>query len=97
MNYVQQLAGEIFAAVHGRPMPASEQPLYLFYAVLGLAVGASATPEQVHDAWSAWACTREPGHPCLRPFDELTATVREKDQPFAAAIRAVMERRGRGA
>jgi hypothetical protein len=97
MNYVQQLAGEIFAAVHGRPMPASEQPLYVIYAVLGLAVGASATPEHVHDAWSAWACTQDPGHPCLRPFEELTHTVRQQDEPFAAAIRAVMERRMRGA
>jgi hypothetical protein len=97
MNYVQQLAGEIFAAVHGSPMPDSERPLYLFYAVLGLAVGASATPEQVHDAWSAWACTQHPEHPCLRPFDELTPTVRQQDEPFAAAIRAVMGRRVRGA
>jgi hypothetical protein len=93
MNYVEQLAGDIYLAVHGGPMPDGERLLYLFYAGLALAVGSSATPEQVHDAWSAWACSQRADHPCLRPFAELTPAVRERDEPYANAIREVMARR----
>ena len=95
MNYVEQLADDLDGAVHGGPMPDGERPLYLFYAALALAVGTSATPEHVHDAWSAWACLRHGKHPCLRPFGELTPDVRERDEPYAAAIRIVMAQRGR--
>lgn len=95
MNYVEQLAVEIYAAVHGYPMPDSERLLYLFYAGLALAVGTAATPEQVHDAWSAWACSQRAEHPSLRPFDELAPAVRQRDERYAEAIRAVMARRAK--
>jgi hypothetical protein len=93
MNYVEQLAVDIYAAIHGKPMPDSERLLYLFYAGLALTVGTTATPEQVHDEWSAWVCSQRAEHPCLRPFDELTPAIRQRDEPYAEAIRAVMARR----
>jgi hypothetical protein len=93
MNYIEQLAADIYVAVYDCPMPDSERLLYLFYAGLALAVGTAATPEQVHDAWSAWACWQRGEHPCLRPFGELAPHVRERDEPFAEAIRTVMARR----
>jgi hypothetical protein len=46
MNYVEQLAEDIYVAVHNRPMPESHRLLYLFDAGLALAVGTSATAEQ---------------------------------------------------
>jgi hypothetical protein len=94
MNYVEQLAGDIYGAAHGRSMPDSERLLYLFYAGLALAVGTSVTPEQVHDAWCAWACWQHAEHPCLMPFAELAPVVRKRDEPYADAIRAIMARRG---
>jgi hypothetical protein len=93
MNYVERLAEEIHAAVHDGPMPESERLLYLFYAGLALAVGTSATAEQVHDAWSAWACWQRPEHPCLRPFADLAPPIRRRDESYADAIRTVMARR----
>lgn len=95
MNYVEQLAVDIYAAVHGYPMPDNERLLYLFYAALALAVGTTATPEQVHDAWSAWACAQRAEHPCLRPFGELAPGVRQRDERYAEAIRVVMARQSR--
>jgi hypothetical protein len=95
MNYVEQLAADIYVAVHGCMLPDSERLLYLFYAGLALAVGTDATPEQVHDAWSAWACSQRTEHPCLRPFDELAPAVRKRDEPYAEAIRTVMTRRAK--
>jgi hypothetical protein len=95
MNYVEQLAADIYVTVHGCPMPDSERLLYLFYAGLALAVGTAATAEQVHDAWSAWACWQQDEHPCLRPFDELAPYVRKHDEPYADAIRTVMARRAK--
>jgi hypothetical protein len=93
MNYVEQLAEEIYVAVHNDPMPESERLLYLFYAGLALAVGTSVTAEQVHDAWSAWACWQRPKHPCLRPFADLAPPIRQRDESYADAIRIVMARR----
>ena len=90
MDYVEQLASEIYVAVNHRPMPESDRLLYLFYAGLALAVGTSVTPEQVHDAWCAWACSQQLEHPCLRPFGELPLAVQQRDEPYAEAIRAVM-------
>jgi hypothetical protein len=93
MNYVEQLAEDIYVAVHNRPMPESHRLLYLFYAGLALAVGTSATAEQVHDTWCAWACSQQADHPYVRPFADLAPPVRQRDEPFANAIRAVMARR----
>ncbi len=93
MNYIELLATEIYETVNRRPMPDEQRLLYLFYAGLALAVGASVTPEQVHDAWCAWASAREVEHPCLRPYPELDPGTRQLDVPFAEAIRTVMTRR----
>jgi hypothetical protein len=93
MNYVEQLAEDIYVAVHNSPMPESNRLLYLFYAGLALAVGTSATAEQVHDTWCAWASSQQAGHPYVRPFADLSPLVRQRDEPFANAIRAVMARR----
>jgi hypothetical protein len=93
MNYVEQLAEDIYVAMHNGPMPESERLLYLFYAGLALAVGTSATAEQVHDAWSAWACSQRAEHPCLRPFADLAPPIRQRDESYADAIRIVMARR----
>ncbi|MFI9595982.1 hypothetical protein [Nonomuraea sp. NPDC052265] len=43
--------------------------------------------EDVHDAWSAWTSTRDPGHPALVPFADLPPSTRAADEPYAVAIR----------
>jgi hypothetical protein len=93
MNYIEQLATEIYETVNQCPMPDEQRLLYLFYAGLALAVGTSVTPEQVHDAWCAWASAQGVEHPCLRPYSELDPRTRQLDVPFADAIRTVMAHR----
>jgi hypothetical protein len=96
MTYLDEVARAIREAVPPDLMPDGDTaPLFRIYAVLALARGAEVTTEDVHDAWVAWMLERDPGHPSLRPFDELDEDVRRMDEPFAQAIRAVAATRGR--
>jgi hypothetical protein len=57
--------------------------------VLVLVKGQATTAADVHDAWAAWKAERDPQNEHVRPFTELDQTMREADEPFAAAIREV--------
>ena len=64
----------------------NEKMLYRIYAVLALALGATTTLKNVHDAWSAWRVATVPNHRSLVPFDRLAPEVQELDAPYRDAI-----------
>ena len=98
MTYLEELAEEIFSAVHpDRKFSGAERSLFIIYAVVSLAVGENVTAANVHDAWAAWALERSPSHASIRPFQDLPEIVRRKDERYADAIREVsLRRRGLG-
>ena len=90
MNYIEDLARVIHREVHGdSSVDADERVLYLIYAVLALSVGTRVTRSDVHDAWSAWMSTQDPGHRSLKPFKDLEPAVQSDDDPYVEAIRRV--------
>jgi hypothetical protein len=98
MTYIDELAGAIRARVAPGLVPdVDTTALFRLYAVLARAKGEHVTASDVHDAWSAWMSGRDPGHPALRPFDELSTDVRAADQPYVEAIRAAARERRRPA
>lgn len=86
-SYVRQIANAIRATVQDDAD--GDDLLYLVYAVLALAKGEQVTPSDIHDAWAAVAEHRGAAGPDLVPFSELPAHVRGRDEPYAAAVRAV--------
>jgi hypothetical protein len=96
VSYVDDVAEAIRARVATGNLPdADTAPLFRLYAVLALARGEAVTLEDVHDAWAAWMSGRDPEHPSLRPFDELSDEVQRADVPYRDAIRAVARERER--
>lgn len=90
MNYLEELAAEIRAAVPDGVLPDADlSELMLIYAVLARAKGPAVTAEDVHDAWAAWTTRRNPRHASLRPFADLPSDKRVTDEAFAHAIRSV--------
>jgi hypothetical protein len=65
--------------------------LFRLYALLALARGEAVTTRDVHDAWAVWMLGRGEEHESIVPFEELSATVQDEDQPFADAIRAAVQ------
>lgn len=65
-------------------LPGLDPVLRDLYLVLMLTIGESVTLRSVHDAWSVWC--RNPSHPCLVPFAELSSADQAKDAPFAEGI-----------
>lgn len=96
MNYIDTLADRIWrlAEPEAARMTDGDLPLYRLYAVLARAKGAATTPEDVHDAWSAWQAGRTANHRSLVPFSDLEPHVRRMDDPYVAAIHAAA--RGEG-
>ncbi len=93
MNYLDIIAAEIQRAADPDARPPDEDlPLYRLYAVLLLAKGKDVTPEDVHNAWAAWASDHEPESRDLLPFKELSLRDQRRDQPYVDAIRQVAER-----
>lgn len=94
MSYVDELAHAIERELPSSLIPDGEtDSLFRVYAVLALIKGADVTPENVHDAWSAWMSDRDPRHRALRPFSELDAETQRTDEPYVDAIRKVAARR----
>ena len=96
MNYIDELAGDIYRESGPNPQPLGwyeDRILYRIYAVLALAKGESVTNEDVHNAWAAWACEDNDTHPSLIPFDDLELRVQQLDEPYTMAIRRVAAQR----
>lgn len=92
MNYLDQLALKIRAEVPKADLPDEDtQSLFRTYAVLLLAKGVAVTPADVHNAWVAWMVAQEPDHESIVPFEELSASVVQQDQPYVEAIVRVAE------
>lgn len=90
MNYVAEVAQRIRREVDPSLLPEGDiDQLFLIYALLAFAKGASVTSKDVHDAWSVWMTQQDPKHNSIEPFAELPAGTRREDQPFVLAIRRV--------
>ncbi len=94
MTYLDDLAQLLRDRVEPALVPADADDLFRFYAVLLRAKGSDVTADDVHDAWSAWMQQRDPAHPSIVPFEDLTEEVRLSDEPYVEAIRAVALRLG---
>ena len=92
MTYLDDLAHHIRRHVPpGTSVPDSADRLFVLYAVVLRAKGATATASDVHDAWSAWTQECNPGHDALQPYDSLSPDVQAEDAPFLAAIKAAAQ------
>ncbi|HEY2093498.1 MAG TPA: hypothetical protein VGJ81_16600 [Thermoanaerobaculia bacterium] len=90
--YLDTIASLIRARIPDDRLPEGDaESLLRFYAVLLRAKGASVTESDVHDAWSAWMMSRNPGHSALVPYPDLDVSVQEQDRTFVSAIRAATE------
>lgn len=73
--------------------PGDDGALFLGYAVLMRAKGLGTTAEDVHDAWAAWMLARDPHHPAIVPFHELSPDAQAMDEPYVQAIHAAAKQR----
>jgi len=67
------------------PPPKSDY-LFILYAVLMRAKGASVELADVHDAWAAWTILNDADHRSLVPFEALDLATRTEDEPYLRAI-----------
>ena len=87
MTYLDDVAREIERHVAPELMPDADLGvLFRIYAVLALAKGSDVEAADVHHAWAAWMEERDPGHPSIRPFDELDPETQAADRPYVEAI-----------
>lgn len=94
MNYVDELAAAIRERLPDDRWPdTGAEALTRLYALLALAKGTEVSAEDVHDAWAVWKAGSDPDHESLRPFAELDAETRRRDEPYAEAIRHAAARR----
>lgn len=90
MNYLDLIAADIQRTADPEALPPDEDlPLYRLYAVLLLVKGQDVTPEDVHNAWTAWASEHEPENRNLLPFKELSLNSQKKDQKYVDAIHEI--------
>ena len=90
MNYLDDLADKIRAAVEPRDLPHDDtRDLFRMYALLLLAKGAAVNEADVHNAWVSWMAGRDSSHEALLPYDQLGDDVAEQDEPYVEAIRTV--------
>ncbi|KAB8184744.1 hypothetical protein FH608_048140 [Nonomuraea phyllanthi] len=96
MSYLDADAHLIRSLLPAQAAPPDDAAgLFVLYAVLLRAKGEEVSAEDVHDAWSAWMSTRDPGHPALVPFADLPISTRAADEPYVVAIRAAASQRRR--
>jgi hypothetical protein len=90
VNYIDDLAEDIYEAAHGHVGIADhERSLYRHYAVLCRAVGDLVTNEMAHDAWSAWRAEVAPEHRSIVPYCDLSPETKALDAPYRDAIKEV--------
>lgn len=96
MNYIDALADRIWQLAEPKAVRMSngDLPLYRLYAVLARAKGTATTPEDVHDAWSAWMSGLVANHRSLVPFSDLEPHVQHLDDLYVAAIHAAAREGG---
>jgi hypothetical protein len=93
VTYLDDLASQIKGEVPADMLPQRDTKLlFRLYALLLLAKGTAVTAFDVHNAWAVWMQETDPGHPALRPFEELDPAARASDEPFVAAIKSVADR-----
>lgn len=94
MNYVDELAEAIRRAVAPQFLPEGDTgPLFRLYALLALVKGEGVSREDVHNAWAVWMSERDPHHPAIQPYGDLSPETQREDQPFVDAIRHVVSSR----
>lgn len=81
MNYIAEVLNLL-----QNVLPGLKSDLADFYALLVLTTGTETTNENVHDAWSMYTDLKNPTHPSLIPFEELTAEKQELDTKYRDAI-----------
>ena len=92
-NYIQRDARLIRECLPpATPIPERADTLFLIYAVLMRTKGHSTTPEDVHDAWSAWISNTDPRHAAAIPFNRLSDEKQREDLPFLQAIHLAAKR-----
>jgi len=90
MNYIDQIASAVRDELNPEDRPAEHsKALYELYALLVLIHGHETSLADVHDAWSVWMGKINPEHEALVPFDTLSRSKQDEDQPFRDAIRRV--------
>jgi len=90
MNYLQEVVGKLRSRIGEDALPPDHvDELLRIYAVLCLTVGEACSPQNVHDAWSAWMTGINPGHESVVPFDQLSQAVQLEDLPYLNAIHDV--------
>jgi hypothetical protein len=96
MSYLDDLAKTIRDRALAAGLLSGDRPtrhldsLFRLYAVLALAKGEAVTPEDVHNAWTAWRQDSHGDHSALRPFRELDRKTQAADWPYAEAIRSAV-------
>jgi hypothetical protein len=92
MTYIEEVAQRIRQHVPPEAVPDGDvDELFLIYASLALAKGSQVDRRDVHNAWAAWMASREPDHDSIRPYEELSLSTKEEDDPFVTAIRAAVK------
>lgn len=91
-SYLDVLGESIRDELGTEDADSTPRELLRLYAVLLLAKGENVSAADVHNAWSAWALSREPGHDSIRPFAELDPSTRQMDSPFVGAIERAARR-----
>ena len=90
MNYVSDIARRILAELPADQLPQGDTHLLMhLYALLALAKGQDVTGKDVHDAWAVWQSVTGTDHESLKPYGDLSASVKAEDSPFMMAIRKV--------
>jgi hypothetical protein len=89
VTYLDKLAAQIRRHVPPDVLPPGDLALlFRLYALLLLTKGTAVTAPDIHNAWAVWMQESDPGHPSIRPFDELDAETQAADGPFVAAVKA---------
>lgn len=90
MTYLDDIARRIESKVSTELVPEGSADLFRLYAVLVRAKGAEVDAEDVHDAWVAWMASKGESHVSMVKFSLLSPEVQREDEPFLAAMRAVV-------
>lgn len=87
--YLESLAESIRSEVlRSADIPDDSEELFLIYALLCRSKGRTTTLEDVHDAWAIWMAARNPLHPALVEFAQLSHNQQQEDVPYLNGIHA---------